>query len=99
MKRLITSILLIVAFTFNSCSWCEVEVPHYIEATCPRIETLEIVPRIEVTVGPDGNISERSIPSLIKGARRLRRSESYYYDQVTRYNIEFVDVGIDKLDE
>lgn len=94
--KLIISMLLILSFTFSACSWCEVEVPVYLEATCPAIKTISIVPPIEVIVGPEGNISNKSIPSLLKGSKQLRKSESYYYEQITKYNKEFT---VDKLDE
>ena len=87
--------LLVVAFTFSGCSWCEVEVPVYIEATCPVINTLAIVPPIEVIVDSDGNISSRAIHGLINGVRQLRQSEDYYYEQVSKYNEEFTKT-IDK---
>ena len=98
MKKITISILLTLSFIFSGCSsWCEVEVPVYMEATCPKIEVLKIVAPVEITVDSNGSISKKSIPGMLKGLKQLRKSETYYYEQVTKYNKEFTTV--DKLEE
>ena len=91
MKKMISIILLVSVFIFNTGCTRIVEVPVYVEATCPKLEVLETVPRIDVNVSKDGALRDVSMHNLIRGAKMLRRSETFYKDQLTKYNDEFVD--------
>lgn len=92
MKKVILSIILLIGFIFNTGCSKYIEVPIYIESTCPKIEVLKIIPRIDVTVSEDGAIRDTSMYNLINGAKQLRKTEAYYYEQVTKYNKEFTTV-------
>jgi len=86
--KILLSMILVLSFTFSGCTKVVKEYV-YVKKECPRIEPLTIVPSIELTVDAEGKITDQSIDGLIKGAKALRRSEKYYYEQVSKYNEEF----------
>ena len=61
-----------------------------VQQVCPKIETLEIVPKIEINVA-DTCVCGSDLNLLINHDRQLRKSETYYIDAVTTYNKDFVD--------
>ena len=89
MSRLLR-ILLILSIAFSTLG-CTTTRYVYIEPTCPKIEVLETVPKIQGRVGPDGCLRGDQLKELFKGAKMLRKSENYYREQITKYNQEFVD--------
>ena len=94
MTKHLYSIVFSSMLLLSGCSWCEVQVPVYIESTCPVIEVLKPIAPIEVIVDSEGNITKQSTHNLVNGAKALRGSESYYIEQINKYNKEFT--AIDK---
>ena len=89
LKTLLRTIL-ILSFTFSLAACTRtVTVPVYVEAQCPKIEVLKKVDKLEVEMDHEGRITAKSTYDLIRGAGQLRRSESYYIEQITKYNKEF----------
>ena len=88
--------ILILSFIFSSGCTRYIEVPYYVEASCPKIEVLKIVDPIEITTDNNGSISYLSIPALLNGAKKLRKSETYYYKQIVNYNEKFLKSPVDK---
>jgi len=90
MIRMLTSMILILSFIF-SLTGCTTVVKKYVyvESKCPHLETLKKVDDISVTVDANGSITPESVDNLVRGARQLRKSEKYYFQQITEYNKRF----------
>ncbi len=84
-------ILAMVIVTSTGCTPKTVYVPTFIEASCPRIELVDPVPQIAVSIAPDGSVKPEYTNGLLEGATHLRRNEEYYRKTIKRYNKEFVD--------
>lgn len=79
-----------ISFIFSGCTKI-IEVPYIVQASCPKIETLKVVERIQITADANGSIvTEANTKSLVKGAEQLRKSEQYYFNQINKYNDKFV---------
>ncbi len=91
--------ILMSVFIFNTGCTRYIEVPKFIEATCPKIEILKPVDKIDVTISADGAIRDKSMYNLIRGAKMLRKSESFYIKQITNYNSKFTKEPVDNLDK
>lgn len=96
MKRLLSIMTLMSVFIFSTGCTKYIEVPVFVEASCPKLETLKPVGKIDVIVSSDGAIRGDSMYNLIKGAKMLRKSEGFYIKQITTYNSEFVKSDVDK---
>ncbi len=89
MKKLLKIMLLVSVLVFSAGCTKIVKVPVYIEANCPKIAVLKPVDRIDLIVGNNGTIHEPYTTNIIKGAKMLRKSESYYIEQLNKYNKKF----------
>ena len=79
--------MVIILFSLTGCVQKEY---IYLEAQCPRLEVLPKVTPIDVNVS-GGCVCDANLSSLLNGASKLRDSENYYMEQLTKYNKEFVD--------
>jgi len=95
MKKIIISILLTSVLLISGCTKY-IEVPYYIEGTCPAIATVKVVPPIPVITDTNGTVMCESLPTLLQGATMLRKSERYYIKQIDIYNSKFTDKPVDK---
>jgi len=96
MKRLLLSMILILSFIFSTGCTKYIKYPVFIEASCPKLEILKPVDRIDINVSSDGAIRDESMHNLIIGAKMLRKTEVFYIDQLTDYNSKFVEPDVDK---
>ena len=89
------SIILILSFTFSGCG--DKQPPVITPNICPKIEILTKVEPISVMVDSNGSVvSESNTGNLINGASQLRKSETYYIKEITRYNEKFTKKVVDK---
>ena len=84
---LITSILSSIALTF-ALSGCVTKYV-YIEAECPHIEVMSVVPVISGPIAADGTVSPEKLGELLKGCSDLRTRTNYYETEINTYNIEY----------
>ena len=66
----------------------------YVDVPCPKIKVLQVVPVIDGNV-TNGCVCDNQLTDLLRGTSDLRKSESYYIDELTTYNKEFTE-PIDK---
>jgi len=88
LKKLLLSFTLFSVLVFSGCTKIVKEYV-YIEATCPQIKVLKPVPRIDGRIGPDYSVEGEQLTKLLQGASQLRKTETYYIQEITKYNKEF----------
>lgn len=80
--------ILLSAFILFSLSGCVTKEYVFIAPSCPSIELLEKVQPINGTVN-DGCVCGDQLDDLLNSTGELRQSETYYFEQVGKYNREF----------
>ena len=92
MMKLI-NIFIVFSIFFTGCT--VVKEPIFIETKCPRIETVKKVPKIEGNITNDCVCGD-NLYDLLKTTQKLRDSEAYYYNQVSKYNKKFTKPSLTK---
>ena len=85
MERILYSIFIILFFT--GCVYRTKYV--YIEPSCPKIETMKLIPNIDFNV-TDGCVCDQSLTNMVNGIKALRNVETTYYNDIELYNKTFV---------
>jgi len=85
MKILIA--LLLVVLLGTGCTRT-VEKLVYVKASCPKIQVLKPVGKIDGNI-TNGCVCDTQLKELLMGTSQLRKSENYYIEQVGKYNNNF----------
>ena len=80
---------LLIAFSLSLTLTGCVEKYIYVKAECPHIEVLTVVGPLNGDIDANGSIHEPHTTELLKGCSDLRKSETYYFEQVSAYNLEY----------
>lgn len=82
--------VLLAALLLLGLSGCTIKEYVFIEPSCPSIAVLSKVPPIDGAI-VDGCVCGDQLNDLLNNTGKLRQSETYYLEQVTKYNKEFTD--------
>ena len=87
--RTLQNIFITFSLTILLFAGCTVvKEPIFIETKCPRIEVLQSVPEIDGNI-TNGCVCNEQLTELLQGTSQLRRSETYYIQQIGIYNKKF----------